>query len=187
MKSRSTSSFTAPDLQPARAGSMPSGRYMSWPAAAIGPATRCDAAFRTMRRLGVRHLLIGGGDEPLLGVLCQADLRNATGHRAALSLARSVPMVAASTPIQRTTALLRSSGSCCACVIVSRDVSGIITRGDLIRAGLDPHPGVRCASCGDHHRVHHRLDGGCAFCPACLDAVESRPFDELYIDVGGGD
>ena len=65
-------------------------------------------------------------------------------------------------------------------------VCGIITRGDLERAGaIDPSLRPACVGCGGHHHVNG--DRGVPFCPCCLE--RGHPIDELdpYEEVGIGD
>jgi hypothetical protein len=73
----------------------------------------------------------------------------------------------------------------CLPVVQKGDLVGVITRGDLRRAGIDEALlGARyCASCGSPHGVCPDPRGAVEFCLDCLDRETPAPDD----DIGTGD
>ena len=135
---------------------------------------------------GVHHLLVVRGSE-LVGVLCEYDLLLA-GPTALVSECMNVPYcIDAEAMLEDAACLMRERAIGCLPVLVHGCLLGIVTRGDLRRAGLTAAEvaGPVCASCGrdDHVRLDTRTEGA-AFCLECRE----RAFpSESEDDVGGGD
>ena len=147
---------------------------MSWPAVAVSPA---DAG-QVLERAGFQHLpVITGGDA--IGMLCACDLRLALPtdrvvscmSRRVIAIDPEAPAIAAVVTMDE----LRIN----ALPVPWRGAWGIVTRGDLTRAGLCDRPA--CMACGAAHHVRRHACGAMWF---CLDCVDPRDDPALYCEVG---
>lgn len=158
----------------------------SWPAACVDPFASASEALARLGGCDFRHLLVARG-RTLFGAVCRHDLIRSPPARRVMACARlAPPVVSAADEVAEAVTFLRSADLCCLPVRASGRPWGILTRGDLIRAGRG-QPFVRCSSCGDHHRVRSRIGFDVAFCDACLEGTQPSDFDDLYVDIGGGD
>jgi predicted transcriptional regulator len=153
---------------------------------AVSPATSVVEAADLAEYEGVHHLVVMDRGA-LVGVVCEYDLVLA-GPDAVVGDCMSAPpycIDVGATPAEAALAMQeRAIGSLP--VMAGGIVLGIVTRGDLRRAGLAPAdiaPPL-CASCGrdDHVRLDQRTEGA-AFCLDCRDDGVPSTSDD---DVGNG-
>src|SRR5207245_2583559 len=105
-----------------------------------------------------------------------------------VSACMKVPMTCTpATMLEEAGAIMRERAIGCLPVLEGDRAAGIVTRGDLRRAGLllEEVAIPSCVSCGtDHHvRLDPRTEGA-AFCLECLERAGSLTADD---DVRGGD
>ncbi len=164
----------------------PSGRpasvadAMSWGPVTVSPDAPALFAVSLATSKGFAHLPVRAGGQ-LVGMLCTCDLRDAS-PRTVVAERMSVPV-----HVTEEDETLRSAATRmkvldigCLPVVVAGRIYGILTRGDLRRAGL-LRGDLACVTCGSRHHVRGQ------FCLECLDSVEPGPFFEHYVDIGGGD
>jgi predicted transcriptional regulator len=135
----------------------------------------CAEADARARAAGVRHLLVGDAGAPL-GVLCRCDLAEAAPEAHVETVMRS-SMFAVAPELTLGEAAVAMARLGIGCLPVAEDgcVLGLITRGDLRRAGaperlLGAHV---CCDCGSVHAVRtgpHGLE-------YCLDCLEIEELD----------
>ena len=160
---------------------------MTWPAVVVH--TSAPAAFAAELALAQRvHHLPVVDDDYLVGCLCLCDLRDADPSTPVRRwMSRSVATVVVTALLEQAATQMRARDVGCLPVVASGRVCGVVTRGDLVRAGaLEPAERRICMACGTHHHVRSHL-GGTAFCSDCLD--RGRPVDDLdpYLELGTGD
>jgi CBS domain-containing protein len=155
-----------------------------WPALRIDPECPSEEAFARMQETGVRHLLVTLGRAPL-GVVCDLDAAESP-HLAVAEIASRPRLISLWASAADAAYELRDAVACALVVRVPGRPCGILTRGDLTRAGVcGPWP--RCESCGSTHHVRSHASAGVAFCAECLDGsqlTELDELDELYVDLG---
>lgn len=157
---------------------------MSRPVVMVAPQTCVADAEWIAEDAHVHHLLVVDG-ERLVGVVCSHDLHDAPAD-AAISNCMSSPPICIGPLARLSTAADAMRQHCISCLpVVDRgQVLGVVTRGDLIHAGVaieDLH-GELCAACGA--RRHVRIDPrttGVAFCRECLERSNAD------CEVGEGD
>lgn len=115
------------------------------------------------------HALVMEGSE-LLGTLCACDLWDAAPEdRVSTIMSRHIISVVPVLTVAAVAKLMRSTGVGFLPVVERGVVLGVVTRGDLSRAGLPlERTGPVCSRCGAHHHV--RPSVGPArdrFCRAC--------------------
>jgi predicted transcriptional regulator len=156
----------------------------------IPVAARAEEVERYAREQGVHHLLVVDDGEAL-GVVCLCDTSR-VDPKTPVGQCMHSPFVFICTDWSADEALrLMSDCRIGFLPVLDQDgqVRGVLSRGDLRRAGLLPdEPGVdRCAACGtSHDLIHPNTSGGMTFCASCLDQVSSS-LDEMYYTLGGGD
>lgn len=151
----------------------------------VAPDTPCSEADERARALGVRHLFVVE-DEKLVGVLCRCDLYPEPSPRASVGerMASHVYVAEPSTTLAEAAAAMKSLEVGCLPVVERGRPVGLVTRGDLRRAGvpelaLGAH---RCVECGSVHGVRTDAHGGLEYCLDCIDL-----FSALGNDYGEGD
>jgi len=159
--------------------------------AVVAPTTRVQDAERLAMLTGVHHLVVVGPAREPLGVLCTCDL---DGCDPALEVSQcmSTPAdtVDGAVSVGELVDLVRHRHRGCVPLTEEGRVRGIVTRGDLRRAGvLSEEDCPRCAICGSFHHV--RVDGpsGAQLCLQCRrDTVAWDAEDDPdFIEYGGGD
>ena len=152
----------------------------------VSPGTSVLEAADLAEYEGVHHLLVMEAGE-LVGMVCEYDLVLA-GPVAFVGDCMSVPpqCIDADATLADAARAMRERAIGSLPVMVGGNVLGIVTRGDLRRAGLAPvdiAPPV-CASCGrdDHVRLDPRTEGA-NFCLDCRDDATPSISDD---DVGNG-
>jgi len=147
----------------------------------IGSELDCDAADTLMRKAHVRHLIVVDGGR-LAGVLCRCDLYAPGGNdRVGARMSRDVFTITPDATLGHALAAFARLPVGCLPVVDGDRIVGILTRGDLRRAGV-PEPllgGKSCALCGSCHGVRPDPVNGLDCCLDCIDVLESamRPGD----------
>jgi acetoin utilization protein AcuB len=110
---------------------------MSRSLVATEPHASVEDAEAVAQEGGVRHLLVFDGRDELVGVLCTCDLQGAD-RSSSVEHVMSAPIltIGAAEPLDEAARRMRSSGVGCLPVVSGGIVLGIITRGDLRKAGL---------------------------------------------------
>jgi len=151
----------------------------------VSPDTSVSEARRIAEDEGIHHLVVLE-DEHLVGVVCEYDLsQSGRGERVGDCMRAPVICIEAEAALSEAVTTMRERAVGCLLVVRSELLLGILTRGDLRRAGVPVEdvapPG--CAACGtdDHVRLDPRT-GGTAFCLECLERAAS-PRSEG--DIGG--
>lgn len=153
----------------------------------VAPHTLLEHAERLATALGIHHLLVTDEDCRLLGVFCRCDLRYADAGACAAELMHAPPYtIDPVAPADEAIDAMIEVAVGCLPVLAGEELVGVVTRGDLRRAGLlDAESALtrRCASCGARHHL-----SGTAPVSFCLDCVErGRAFDvdDPYGEIGG--
>ena len=143
----------------------------------VAPGTPAAVADEAARRAGVRHLAVLDRGA-LAGVLCRCDLVGVAPERPVEEqMTGEVLAVRAGAPLGDAVAAMGALGIGFLPVLADPWLVGVITRGDLRRAGApEERLGARrCAACGSSHgvRAHPRL-ADVEFCLECIerDATE---------------
>jgi CBS domain-containing protein len=181
--------WDTPDLQSWRSAGHPSlvssrvESVMSWPAIVAEPSLTTDLAMRAAREHRIHHLpVVLNGD--LIGVVCTCDLAEASPGDALALHMRDRAITISPHATLREAAERMDDYQINSLVTLWHSCWGIVTRGDLIRAGAARRR--VCKSCGDGHHVRrHPLYPGLFFCNECLEP-RSDPFARYYDDQGGG-
>ena len=162
------------------------GAIMTIPLVAVAPDTGVVEAAGLAEFEGVHHLLVMKGPD-LVGVVCEYDLILA-GPAAVVRDCMSAPpcCIDEAATVADAAQVMRDRAVGCLPVVAGGSVLGIVTRGDLRRAGLPPADvaGPVCASCGrdDHVRLDPRTEAT-AFCLDCREDAHPSVSDD---DVGTG-
>jgi acetoin utilization protein AcuB len=137
-----------------------------------GNATAADAS-GVARKRRVAHVLVLDR-ERLVGFLCACDLDRADPREVVAKIMKSnVVTVGPTAALEDAASLMRDRSVGCLTVVAGSLLLGVITRIDLIRAGLGVDRVARpCRSCGMLDEMLHDgpEDRRCvAFCRECLD------------------
>jgi CBS domain-containing protein len=160
-------------------------KVMSRKVLSVAPWTRVGDALDLAAEWSVRHLPVVEAEEPL-GMICVCDLEDAPLD-AALGpfMKRPIATIAAVSSIQEAACKMAIFGIGSLLVTFEGRVVGILTRGDLLRAGLSEAEALgdrRCSACGDYHHVHFESAGRPALCPECkLKSAPAHDGGELGV------
>jgi CBS domain-containing protein len=151
----------------------------------VAPDTPWREADDRARELGVRHLFVVDGGK-LVGVLCRCDLYpEPEDHEGVASrMASHVYVLDPSSTLGEAAAAMKTLAVGCLPVVQRDRPVGLVTRGDLRRAGV-PEPALgahRCLECGSVHGVRPDAHSGLEYCLDCIDL-----FTALGNDYGEGD
>jgi predicted transcriptional regulator len=152
----------------------------------VDPRATVQDAVELAERQEVRHLVVmKGGD--LVGVACLCDLEPALPDDA-IHYWMSSPVVAISSgsSLAEAADALKSYSIGCLPVVESGTVVGILTRTDLLSAGmLHEELAHACEACGDRRHVRE-MPGSCGvlLCHRCRDRTGPADEDE---ELGAGD
>ena len=151
----------------------------------VAPDTPWRSADERARQLGVRHLFVVD-DGKLVGVLCRCDLYPEPGPHegVAARMASQVYVLDPSATLGEAAAAMSTLSVGCLPVVENDRPVGLVTRGDLRRAGV-PEVALgahRCVECGSVHGVRPDAHGGLEYCLDCIDL-----FTALGNDYGEGD
>ena len=159
-----------------------------------GPATVPSHALAIHAELlatsqNVHHLPVVEAGR-LVGVLCLCDLWGVASETAAAEVMTSpAATIDSRAPIAEAVSAMCDLAIGCLPVLDGEVLVGILTRGDLYRAGLLDENLIRtCASCGARHHV--RVDPAAyqdavAFCFDCLDRGRAFDRQDPYEELGG--
>jgi hypothetical protein len=140
--------------------------------ATVQVTASCAEADEAARRAGVRHLLVLDAGH-LVGVLCRCDLVDASpGNPVAALMPHDLFALDAGATLGVALAAMNRLSVGFLPVVTDRLVLGVITRGDLRRAGVpEERLGARrCAACGSPHGVRPHPTLCCVdFCLDCLE------------------
>jgi CBS domain-containing protein len=159
-------------------------RVMSSPPLVVDSSVAANWACDVAERNQISHLLIEDTGA-LVGIACTCQLWDLRREAIAAAMTRPVVTVDAAATVGDAALLVRERCIGCLPVVDRGRVVGVVTRGDLARAGALDLADRRCVSCGSHHHLRRAQDDT-PFCVACLD--RARLASELgYVDLGGGD
>ena len=150
---------------------------MRWQPLTLSPANSVAAARGIARELGIHHVPVVAGPE-LVGMLCTCDL-GGVADETPVGARMSCDLVTVRAQRPASEAARKMARWSVGCLPVLREgvLVGVVTRGDLARAGVASFrsTGPVCAICGGHHHVRGDRDGnGEGLCPECRRAVGSR-------------
>lgn len=150
----------------------------------IEPHTAVSVAVRAVIDAGISHLLVTER-EALVGLVCLCDLDQArTGSTVADCMSRGPVTVEPTTPAVTAGQLMLERGISCLPVVSDGVLRGVITLGDLQRAGIVDLPVERCIACGSEEHVRCEGPGrAVGYCLECTRRSEPPRWDE---DLGGG-
>ena len=154
------------------------------------PATiTAEDALERLEREAVHHALVTR-DEDMEGVVCRCDLERVPSRtHVSACMKKDYVFVDDATTAKEAADMMQRWGIGFLPVIgESGELSGVVTRRDLRRAGFLPNRrGIdRCASCGETHSLAPCTDDWLpVFCRTCSEAPS--PPDGMYVTLGGGD
>jgi CBS domain-containing protein len=151
----------------------------------VAPDTPWQQADERARELGVRHLFVVDHSK-LVGVLCRCDLYPEPEEHegVAARMASDVYALDSTATLGEAAAAMKSLHVGCLPVMQHDRPVGLVTRGDLRRAGVpETELGAhRCLECGSVHGVRPDAHSGLEYCLDCIDL-----FTALGNDYGEGD
>ncbi len=151
----------------------------------VAPDTPCRDAEARARERRVRHVFVVDG-ERLVGVLCRCDLypEPEPHEDVAQRMARDVFALQPSSTLAEAAAAMRALAVGCLPVVERERPVGVVTRGDLRRAGIPEQllGAHECMECGSVHGVRTDGHAGIEYCLDCIDL-----FSALGNDYGEGD
>lgn len=147
----------------------------------IGPLSTVGEASEIAQRRRVRHLVVAQKGD-VVGVLCTCDLRDApVGEKVARYMSRPALTVSAEASLEQAAEVMRDFAVGCLPVVTRGRLVGIMTKGDLRRAGAPLADRRRCQACGSTSHVRRLAKhGGVSFCWECIEKAE-----DVEDDVGG--
>jgi CBS domain-containing protein len=156
--------------------------------AIVGPDERIAAADELAQQLGIRHLVVMSGRD-LLGVVCRCDLVPPVpeGETVGDRMASRLVVLPAHATLRNAAEVMTEFEVGCLPVMDPDGLRGVVTRGDLRRAGVEEAMlgATRCEACGSCHGVRaHPMLEAVEFCLDCLDRAMT-PAD--YEELGTGD
>ena len=160
---------------------------MTWPAVVVQADSRAADAAELAAGQEVHHLPVTY-DGYLVGIVCLCDLDDVDAVTpVARLMTRHVMTVPLTASLFEASALVLSRRVGCLPVTAQGHVCGVVTLGDLVRAGiLDEEERRHCLACGGHHHVRGR-DGDLTFCIDCLRRGRPAVDDDPYEELGAGD
>jgi CBS domain-containing protein len=144
-------------------------QVMSGSPIAVGGKSSAADASEVARKRHVDHLLVLD-EGRLVGILCACDLALADPREAVARIMKSnVVTVGPTAALEAAASLMRDRSVGCLTVVAGSLLLGVITRTDLIRAGLGVDQVARpCGTCGALRDGPE--EGRCvAFCRECLE------------------
>ena len=156
----------------------PVSEIMTAPVIAADPLSTVGRAQALAELHGLTRLPVAWDDGEIVGILCVCDLWAAKSHELIIQyMALPVVTVSARETVMRAAEVMRDNDVGCLPILNEhRRLCGIVTEGDLLRAGaigidqLQP----ACAGCGSRHHVRPAASRAsrttAAFCLRCLGA-----------------
>lgn len=148
---------------------------------AVSPRASIATAEKVLSLHRCRHLIVLERGE-LVGVTCICDLRKAPPGGRVVERLHPLVTVQASATMIGAAAVMRSQRVGCLPVVSSGLLLGILTRGDLVRAGMEPELSGRatCASCGfAHNLAEDSRTPGVTFCQFCRERASPDGAHEI--------
>jgi len=150
----------------------------------VEPNVLVREAIRLVDDRGISHLLVTERDG-LTGLVCLCDLDQApTGARVGDCMSRELLTVDPDTDVDEAGRLMIDRNVSCLPVVSEGRLVGVITLGDLKRAGVVDLPVDTCIACGSHQHVRcGHVGHSVGYCLECTRRSEPPgPNDDL----GGG-
>ena len=134
----------------------------------VEPSILVREATRLVNERGISHLLVTG-EEGLEGIVCLCDLDQApTGASVGECMSRELLTVEPQMSADEAGRIMLGRGVSCLPVLADGQLVGVLTLGDLKRAGVVDLPIDTCVACGsdEHIRCEHtgRSVGYCLDC-----------------------
>jgi signal-transduction protein with cAMP-binding, CBS, and nucleotidyltransferase domain len=143
---------------------------------AVSPDTPCVEAEARAQANGMRHLLVTDGDQ-LLGILCRCDFYPEPMPEEPVQerMTNAVYALSVDSTITEAALAMARFGIGIMPVVDGGRVVGVVTRGDLRRAGVPEGVlGARaCVDCGSLHGVREDSYFGIDHCLNCLDVLDA--------------
>ncbi|MBI3072496.1 MAG: CBS domain-containing protein [Deltaproteobacteria bacterium] len=161
---------------------------MHGPPVAVSPRMRVGDAAVVSSWKHVRHLLVHD-TKRIVGIVCVCDLRSGD-LRAPVSqqMKTTIVTIDKSASLHEAAAALRQHGVGCLPVMSDGTIVGVVSRGDLLRAGLESDEVVGERLCSSCHRYHDLRalgdDTDVHFCADCLERAAPAVDDD---EIGPGD
>lgn len=152
--------------------------------AVVAPSVRVSDAARRARAIGVKHLLVCT-DDTLVGVVCRCRLVPPilAGETVADRMSERLWTISDTDHLSDAAAIMLEHEVGFLPVVRRGVVLGVISRGDLLRAGIEGELAAdhRCPACGGEHGVRpHPTIEGVEFCIDCLDKeLIDADFEEI--------
>jgi signal-transduction protein with cAMP-binding, CBS, and nucleotidyltransferase domain len=157
---------------------------------ALSPGATAFEARWTGEHERMNHLLVMEGLD-LVGIVCSCDLLSARpSDRISWLMSRRVITAEDHRSVESIATLMRHTGVGCVPIVRNGRVFGVVTRGDLYRAGVPFElTGPVCSSCGSHHHVRPSIGlSELKLCSDCSDrAHPPAKLERDLIDLGVGD
>jgi hypothetical protein len=153
---------------------------------AVAPDATCRDADEAARRADVRHVLAVNQEDRLVGILCRCDLVGAPPDAPVSAyMSQEIFAIPRNATLEDAVSALAGLRIGCLPVVSDGIVVGIITRGDLRRAGVSEQllGASTCACCASPHGVTQDRRQDLELCLDCLDRETPADGDEL----GDGD
>lgn len=150
----------------------------------VEPDAPVADAVRRVVDAGISHLLVTTRGD-LVGLVCVCDLDQArTGATVDECMARDPVTVDVATSAALAGRLMLERGISCLPVMAGGALRGVITLGDLRRAGIVDAPPERCIACGSTEHVRCETRGrSVGYCLECTRRSEPPTWND---DLGGG-
>jgi CBS domain-containing protein len=163
------------------------GEVMTRYVVAVAPDTCVADALAVASEHGVDYLPVLDGEE-VVGMICLPDLDDERLDIDIGAVMHSpVITIAAGASLEDAVARMDRHGISCLLVTAGGLVSGVLTRGDLVRAGLPEDDVIgprRCSACGTHRHVRQRERDKLYLFADCLDRTDVRGRED---ELGVGD
>jgi len=159
---------------------------MTWPAIAVEAHVPAREALATLEETDL-HFLPVVSDGYLLGMTCRCRLVTMRGsHPVIEGVPNAMISVGLATSLREAAATMRDRAIECLPVSDEGHLFGVLTLGDLVRAGaLDEDDRPICAACRARRHLARGV-GDVAFCADCM--ARSLPWrGDEYEELGGGD
>lgn len=145
---------------------------MSRDVVAVSPGTAIVDAVSVASDHGIEYLPVLDGGK-VLGILAASEL----GHspldvQSAGQMHTPAASIVASATLEQSLLEMNARDVSCLLVMEGERLVGIVTRGDLLRAGLSEEQVVgdrRCSACGTYRHVHRYGENGLMLCVDCRD------------------
>ncbi len=155
----------------------------------IDPHAKARSAELLASNLGVHHLPVVDDYGSAVGILCSCDLRSVDPEAEVMDCMSAPPVtVDGAMPVGEAAEMFRLLDLGALLVLEDHRLLGVVTRGDLRRAGLFSETDFpRCVVCRSRHHVRIDSRTGLAVCLDCKDEARRRILQEADDGITGGD